>query len=87
MCVADWDGGQNGQVVTLLPSLEAFKVPGGCQGASFCGRDKAASGICVPPRLSSALQMKEEGLPVGREGARAPGCGRGCSGSLHGAGG
>lgn len=78
-------GGPNGQVVTLPSLREAFKVSGGCQGASSCVRNEAASGISDPPRLSNALQMKKKGLPVGQEGVRAPGCGRGCSGSLRGA--
>lgn len=78
-------GGPNGQAVTLPPSREAFKVSGGCRGASSRGQDEAASGISDPLRLSDALQMTEKGLPVGQEGARAPGCGRGCSGSLRGA--
>lgn len=34
---------------------------------------------------SKALQREEKGLPVGQEGARAPGCGKGCWGSLRGA--
>lgn len=49
------------------------------------GQDKAASGMSVFLGDSQALQREEEGLPVGQEGARAPGCGTGCWGSLHGA--
>lgn len=57
----------------------------GCRGASSSGCDEAVSEICVPWRLSNALQTEEKGLPVGQEGVQAPGCGRGCSGSLRGA--
>lgn len=76
---AEWSGGDSAPITGSIQGVW------GCQGASSRGQDEAASGISDPLRLSDALQMTEKGLPVGQEGARAPGCGRGCSGSLRGA--
>lgn len=49
------------------------------------GWDEAASGSRAPGWIPSALQTKAKGSPVGQGVVQALGCGRGCSGSLHGA--
>lgn len=51
------------------------------------GRPPVASSLLAQSSLENprALLTKGKRLPVGQEGARAPGCGTGCSGSLRGA--
>lgn len=56
---------------------------GSVWGLPRLARAKQPQG-CVPGRLQGPAE-RGKGLPVGQEGARAPGCGKGCWGSLRGA--